>query len=141
MRTLINFGTLKIGGGQNVALNFLHAFFSLNINTKRVYFFVAKGSQIHEFLLKHAPDRIYAVPANPVKRILFEVFVSRYFLRRHKIRIIYSYFGFGLFPRNYKQIIGSVDSNLYYPEVNFWEGYKGINLLIKQFIDWYRKFG
>lgn len=64
--------------------------------------------------------------------------MSKRILEKNKIDIIYSYFGIGLFP---KYISGSADSNLYFPEIDFWSHYKGIARFKKKLIDIYRIYG
>lgn len=141
MKILLNFSTLKKGGGQNVALNFLYCFLEIKNHEDNYYFFVAKNSAIHKLLINKGVENFTVLPYNPVKRIIFEVFKSGKVLKKNKIDIIYSYFGFGLFPKHIIQITGSVDSNLYYPEIKFWDGYKGLSLLILKIIDKYRLYG
>jgi len=141
MRTLINFSTLKSGGGQNVALNFLTEFINKFSKCDNYYFFVARNSDIHYFLISKNQTNYIVLPGNPLKRILYEIFLSRAVLKKLNIDIIYSYFGFGLFPKKYLQITGSVDSNLYYPEIDFWKGNKGLKLWTKNIIDRYRVYG
>lgn len=140
MKVLINFSTLKIGGGQNVALNFLYHFHEHGIEHD-LYFFVAEGSECMKFLEKNGYDNFHCLPSNPVKRIFFELFNSKKLLDKIKPDLIYSYFGFGLFSREYKQVVGSADSNLFFPEVDFWADYKGIGRLKKDLIDSYRIYG
>ena len=71
-------------------------------------------------------------------------FFSNYFWIFHikktnQIDIIYSLFGIGLYPKYCKQISGSADSNIFFPEINFWSHYSGIERLKKKkLIDNYR---
>ena len=51
MKILINLSTLKKGGGQNVALNFLFSLKNLASTDQDFYFFVAKDSAAHKYLL------------------------------------------------------------------------------------------
>lgn len=141
MKIMINFSTLKSGGGQNVGMNFLYSIFETNLIRKNFYFFVAENSAIHNFLkLKNYSD-YYVVSRNPIKRIIFEIFLSHKILSNNNIDIIYSYFGIGFFPKDIPQVSGSADSNLYFPEINFWSDYKGISRIKKKLIDKYRIWG
>ncbi len=101
LKVLVNLSTLKKGGGQNVALNFLHALENVHVKNTKFFFFVAEGSLIHDLLKSHNMFNFHAVSQNPIKRILFEIFSSGKFLRENKIDIIYSYFGFGLFDKDH----------------------------------------
>lgn len=141
IKVLINLSTLKSGGGQNVALNFLHALEYVHVKNTKFFFLVAQDSLIHDLLKSHNMFNFHAVSQNPIKRILFEIFSSGKLLRENKIDIIYSYFGFGLFDKDIPQVSGSADSNLYFPEIDFWEGYHGISRIKKSIIDNYRIWG
>jgi glycosyltransferase involved in cell wall biosynthesis len=81
------------------------------------------------------------VSRNPCMRILQELSSVRFFLKNNNIQTIYSYFGFGLFGVNVRQIVGSADSNLYFPEINFWKSEKTYEKAIRWLIDKYRIFG
>lgn len=143
MNILINFSMLKKGGGQNVALNFLYSLKNINTQGMVFYFIVAKNSRIHQFVENKYDWKYSVFPSNPVLRILCELLFSGIILKKNKIEIIYSYFGYGMYPCKIPQITCSADSNLYYPEYDFWreEGYKGLNLFLKKIIDWYRISG
>jgi glycosyltransferase involved in cell wall biosynthesis len=141
MNILINFSTLKAGGGQNVAMNFLYEIFKINNIKHTLFYFVAKNSLPHKFLEEKNYKYYYIVSSNPIKRIFFEFTQSKYIIEKWNIDVIYSYFGFGLFPKKYKQIVGSADSNLYFPEINFWNDYKVLETLKRYLIDQYRIFG
>lgn len=141
LNIVINFGTLKSGGGQNVAMNFLAAIEEVAVENIELYYFVAKGSAPHRYLEQQGYQNYFVVPCSPVKRILFEWLGSKRVLNKKKIDIIYSYFGFGFFPKKIPQVIGSADSNLYFPDIDFWEEYKGLALLKRRLVDAYRKIG
>ncbi|MGK0254634.1 MAG: hypothetical protein ACI9OE_002139 [Mariniflexile sp.] len=144
MKLGINLSTLKVGGGQNVALNFLMEIHKKDLSYLKeldLFFFVANGSASHQFLADNGYCNFKVLSSNPILRILYELFCSGKLIKIEKIKLIYSYFGFGLFPKKTPQIIGSVDSNLYYPEIDFWSDYKGISKIKKRLIDRYRLFG
>lgn len=138
INVLINLSTLKKGGGQNVGLNFLYSLLSIDRKRYSFHFFVANGSKIHRYLSDRGDVDFTIAPANPVKRILFEMFVSKYILNKKNIDIIYSYFGLGLFDKKIPQVSGSADSNLFFPEIDFWQEYKGLNRIKKKVVDQYR---
>lgn len=141
MNLLINLSTLKKGGGQNVGLNFIQSLKSRNFTGVNTFFVVVQNSEIHKILKNYNENRIVFMPSNPVKRILKELFLGGSIVRKHKIDIIYSYFGYGIYPKKVLQISGSADSNLFFPEVNFWEHYSGIKLTGKKIIDHFRIWG
>lgn len=141
MRILINFATLKKGGGQNVGLNFING---LNINKypEIEFFFAAcKDTQIEKSLIEKGYHNIISLPPSPVKRIFKEkTFVSKYIKQKH-IDVVYTCFGYSFINKSICQICGVADSNLLFPEIDFWEGYTGIKKLKKHLIDSYRKYG
>lgn len=141
MKIALNFSALKKGGGQNVALNFLLSF--VGRSYKDDYFFMAaKDTKIEKFLSARFPkDRILLLSPNPILRMLEEMTCARSFLKRNHVDVIYSYFGFGLFTKSIPQIMGSADSNLFFPEINFWSQYSGLKLVGKKLIDAYRVYG
>lgn len=138
MNILINFSTLKSGGGQNVGLNFIS---TLSSESDKYFFLVAKNSLIHKFLIDNGYESFKTTPNNPFARIIFELFYSRKILTTYEIDVIYSYFGYGLFPKSIPQIIGAADSNLFFSEIDFWKGYRGFPLLKKRLVDKFRIWG
>jgi glycosyltransferase involved in cell wall biosynthesis len=141
MNILVNLATLKKGGGQNVGLNFIYSICNTNYNNYNFYFVVVKNSDIHKTLVKNAVNNIFFMPSNPIKRMLMEILKGKKIISENKIDIIYSYFGYGLYPKKCPQISGSADSNLFFPEIDFWNHYSGIKRFIKDLIDKYRIWG
>lgn len=141
MKLILNFSTLKQGGGQNVAFNFLDCMIGDEKSDIDYYFFVAKDSSIHSLLaMNFSQDKIFSYSTNPIVRILQELLFGTYNIWKIKPSVVYSYFGSGFYITNVPQIIGSADSNLYYPRIDFWEHYKGFGKLKKILIDKYRIF-
>jgi glycosyltransferase involved in cell wall biosynthesis len=138
LNILINFSTLKKGGGQNVAMNFLIEIDKINTSNYNFFYFVAKNSTPHTFFLESGYKNFYVVSDNPYKRIFFEITQSKFLLKNLNIDIIYSYFGAGLFNKKIPQVSGNACSNLYFPEIDFWSNYKGLPRLKKKIIDSYR---
>lgn len=141
MKLLINFSSLKKGGGQNVAMNFLYHIESNSYDGVEFYFWVAEDSEPHRFLKSNGFRNFLVLPQNPFLRILFEATYCRFWIKKFNVDVVYSYFGYSFLSLNTKQISGSADSNLYYPEIDFWSDCSGIRLLMKKLIDWYRVFG
>jgi len=141
MNILINFSTLKSGGGQNIAMNFLYAYNNLTFTNINIFYFVAKNSEPHKFLQKIDANNYYVLPKNPIKRIFFEKFLSYKILNKLKIDIIYTYFGYGFFPKRYLQVSGVAVSNIFFPEIDFWAEYNKVNKIKKYLIDQYRIYG
>ncbi len=138
MKILFNFSFLKAGGGQNVALNFLS---SIDVSNQNYFFLVVKDSLIHKYLSKANYGNFKVVNKNPIIRIFWELLNGNRFIKDYNFQIIYTYFGYSLFPKKIPQVIGAADSNLFFPKINFWNEYRGIHLLIKKLIDFYRVYG
>lgn len=140
MNILINFATLKAGGGQNVALNFLHGLSEINVDGNSYYFLVVRNSQIHEFLKTNKQNNIITITAIPTIRVLLEYFKFPSIFKNLKIDIIYTYFGYGLFRTDIPQVCGVAVSNVFFPEIKFWHG-DLFNVHIRKMIDKYRIYG
>lgn len=141
MNILVNLATLKKGGGQNVGLNFIYSICNINYPNCNFYFVVVENSDIHTTLVKNGISAIHFMPSNPIKRMINEFLFGKKILQQHRIDIIYSYFGYGLYPKKYPQISGSADSNLFFPEIDFWKHYSGLKRAVKYLIDQYRIWG
>ena len=137
MRILFNFSFINSGGGQNVALNFIE---DLEFN-KDYFFLVIKNSKTHMLLKSKNFENILFTYNNRLLRLFFEFIYGKRILNKNKIEIIYTYFGYSFFPKKIPQVIGAADSNLFFPEINFWEGYHGIRLFFKKLIDKFRIYG
>lgn len=141
LRILVNFAPLKQGGGQTVALNFLQSIDRAMPEDLSIHYLVARGSQLNRFLAQHPAMDYSVAPTNPVARILFEVLFGGRLLTRYCIDGVYTYFGYAWFPPKWPQISGSADSNLYFPEINFWSDYSAARRVLKAVIDRYRLAG
>lgn len=138
MNILINMATLKIGGGQNVAFNFLLGLERLQLDGVKLHFLVARNSALHHFMVNHGNLKFSLAPKNPVLRIIYEILVGPFLLMRYKIDLVYSYFGYAVFPTRVPQVAGSADSNIYFPEIDFWREYGGFQKAKRWLVDQYR---
>lgn len=143
MNVLINFSTLKKGGGQNVALNFLHSFLRLPFREESDFYYVVSRGSVLEKILKEngLADKTVIVSANPLIRIIQEIFASNTILKKYHIDIVYTYFGYALYPKKMPQVTGCAVSNVFYPEIDFWSHYHGIKRWVKDITDRYRIWG
>lgn len=139
---LINMGPLKKGGGQNVGLNFIYSLSDFDWPNLDLYFVVASGSKIHDVLSSSDfSNNLIVVSSNPFVRLIDEMTKVRSFIKKNNIDLTYTYFGFALIGSNNKQVIGSADSNLYFPEINFWQGEGFFKRILRFCIDRYRIYG
>ena len=141
MKVLLNLSTLKKGGGQNVALNFLDALGRADSKQIEFHYVVVKNSSIHKFLNSMGLKNISFMPENPILRIIKEFLLAKSIIRINNIDIVYTYFGIGLYPKSIPQVSGSADSNIFFPEINFWSDYSKLKKYIKKIIDKYRIWG
>ena len=74
-------------------------------------------------------------------RILQEIFILSFRVSQKNTDIIYSYFGYGFIFGNFTQVSGAADSNLYFPEINFWEQESFFNKIKRYLVDKYRIYG
>ena len=141
MKCLINFATLKSGGGQNVGLNFLTGLNQISTNDIQFYFLTAKGSSIHKELLKDPNNVIFSFSTNPVFRILQEIFILPSIVRKNNIDIVYTYFGYAALSKKIPQVSGVAVSNVFYPEISFWDNYGIFGKFKRNIIKKYWVFG
>lgn len=139
-RFLVNFAALKQGGGQNVAMNFLHAVVRDPSLLKGIEldFIVARNSAPHRYLSTAPEARFFVFSRNPLIRVLQEMFWGSYIIAIRRYDAVYSYFGSAFYFGRTPQVCGSADSNLFFPEIDFWHHYRGLTRLKKRIVDLYR---
>ena len=135
---MINMATLKKGGGQNVGLNFIDSIRRVSPNLGGYHFVVSKDSELEFYLKNMQIKSVTSVSSNPIFRLIWEVFRGNKLIRNEKIYAVYTIFGIGLYPKRIPQISGSADSNIFFPEVDFWEHYRGVERFKKWLIDRFR---
>lgn len=140
MHILLNLSNLKSGGGHNVAYNFLLSLDDFESNVTFTYY-VASDSPLHHFLLRKKVSHLYVAPRNPLLRLLIDLSIGSFLLAFSDIDIIYTYFGFSPFITFKPQVSGIADSNLFYPDINFWNRFTGLSLFGKRLVDFYRLAG
>ena len=122
-------------------MNFLLGLEGIDLGSKKLFFVVANNSAPFDYLAKTGAFKFCVSPRNPISRVLFELIYLPIWIGRNNIEIVYTYFGSSFILNRVKQICGSADSNIYFPEINFWVHYKGLNLIKKRLIDAYRIWG
>lgn len=140
-KILINTIINKAGGGQKVAFNFVNGL-SKYFPCESIIVLCIENSPIHQLLKDSSQIEVHTVKdMNTIQRIAWEISFGRAFLRKIQPDIIYTIFGYPLFPKKYIQVIGEADSNLFFPEIDFWQDYSKSRRIIKALIDTYRKIG
>jgi glycosyltransferase involved in cell wall biosynthesis len=116
---LLNFSPLKSGGGHTVAFNFVKSLKEIN-ELNNFIFFAAKGSAISQFLVDNNVI-LFQLSCVPFLRIIQEFIIVPFVIVKYDLNLIYSYFHYCFFIGKTKQIVGCADSNLFYPDVDFWK--------------------
>jgi len=101
-------------------------------------FFCAKGSKIHDCLIQNNVSNIYTSPPSALKRILWQKVIAPRELKKLKPDVIYQIFGYSAYPKKYCQVCGEADSNLFFPEVDFWCELPKWKKIFKKWKDLYR---
>lgn len=141
MKILVNLSMLKRGGGQTVALNFVDVIPSIN-SEDVFYFAVCRNTELDEAVKRVVKStQIIYLSHNPYIRIFQERTLLEYYLSKNHIDVVYTYFGYTNIDKRIPQVSGVADSNLFFPDIDFWEGYSGIVRLYKKMIDSYRVHG
>lgn len=136
VRILLNLMSIKSGGGQQVASNFINH--ANKFEEFELYYLVTRDSLMSQKLLNQPANKIILVPRNLFSRFWMVNFELRRFVKNNKIDIIYTLFGPGIAFKNIISVTGCAYSNLFFPEINFWSDYSGIGKLKKKLIDRYR---
>ncbi len=138
MKILINTLSLRAGGGQKVGYNIV-SYLLANKNRYLAfdfYFLCAKNSKLYDLLLAKKEKNIAVLNlSNKFDYLVNYFFKIPNLLKKINPVVIYSIFGYPLRPKKYCNIIGEAASNIFFPEINFWEDYKGFSLAKKKFID------
>ena len=139
MNVLLNIFPVRAGGGQQVANNFIKVIAQNNFG-HTWYIFVGKDSELHRQALQLLPhENILPMPYSYRARIFNRRLLRRY-VTENQIDIIYNYAPI-LSIKGIPQVVRTVYSNLYFPEINFWADYPLITRLKKSIIDYFRLKG
>jgi hypothetical protein len=96
--------------------------------------YVGEGSELHTLTRRFFPtERILAIPYSYKKRILNFRLLQAY-VRNNSIDIVYNYAPV-LPVKGVPQVVRSVYSNLYFPEIDFWKDYSVFQRIKKSLID------
>ncbi len=133
MNILLNVSSVRSGGGQQVASNFLLQLAQNDGFGHNWTILAGTGTRLHEQATElNLQTEICDI--SYLKRYTFEKKALKKLLRDRKIDIIYNYAP--CFKNiDTPQVIRSVFSNLYFPEINFWTGHSPAKRLLKKAID------
>lgn len=135
MNVLINLIPIKKGGGQQVATNFVIQ--TLKRRDVVPTFLVTEGTNIHR-LLEKEKSNLVIIKDSIRHRVAFQLLELNNVIEKYEINIIYTLFGPGLHSSKVKSVTGSAYSNIYFPEIPFWEEYPIVQRIKRSIIDRYR---
>jgi len=138
MNILLNFYPVRAGGGQQVASNFMKIIAN-NPYNHNWFIFAGTGSELDILAKSLMPEsRILSLEYSYKNRLLKNGAIKE-FLKKNKIDIIYSYGPIlNISNNSIPQVLRSVYSNLYFPEIDFWKGNSRFTKLKKKLIDRFR---
>lgn len=128
--TLIDFSSIKSGGGLQLSMNFISE------NSGSYTFVVSKS--LYEYLVSLGIGGDYIVmPNNPFHRFIKEyTFLKREIKKRHFSKS-YTFFGPGL-PLDLKNIVSVAYPIVCYPDSKYWHYVPYKEKVIKSFFNWFR---
>lgn len=139
MKILLNVYPVQSGGGQQVASNFIKIIAN-NSYGHNWYVFVGEGSELDRLATSIISDnRILRIPYSYSKRLTAGNAIKN-FINKNAIDIVYNYAP-KLPSQHLPQVVRSVYSNLYFPEIPFWTGYGLFETIKKKIIDYFRLRG
>lgn len=121
MRILLNLISIKSGGGQQVAFNFIKQISSLDKEELEYYVLVTENTKIHEYCVqKGLEEKLLVIGNNLFERLIFTEFKIKKTVKELSIDLIYTLFGISINNTNAISVVGNAYSNLFFPEIKFW---------------------
>ncbi|WP_162425987.1 glycosyltransferase family 4 protein [Pontibacter pudoricolor] len=139
MNILINLIPIKKGGGQQVATNFIEHISQASDMGFNIYVCCTENTEIHRLLVNADIEKVFAVNNSLLSRAVFSYKEYYTIIYKHSIDVVYTMFGPSLpKAKEVLTVVGCAYSNIFYPEVNFWEKWPLKKRLIAKAIDYYR---
>lgn len=139
MKILINLISIKSGGGQKVALNFIEQ----SVKTKTIddiEFLVTSNTKVHDRLRAIDRFKVVDIGSSFMCRLFFQYYKLPKYIDIFGINIVYTLFGIGINNTKAISVVGSAYSNIYYPEIKFWPTKNIFKYLFYKARDKYRLF-
>jgi len=140
-RAILNLIPINSGGGQRQAMNFLEHLSSRSPGERGQWLiFAGEGTTIHHWLEEQSSLQFRVFKSNYIRRFLIDIRRTRNAVRDFQPDVI---FHFTTAWKNIEipQVVRSVYSNIYFPEVSFWPRRPILNFWKKKLIDWFRLSG
>jgi glycosyltransferase involved in cell wall biosynthesis len=137
MKIILNFIPLKSGGGVQVGLDFI-AQAILHGKQHEWYLVATEGTPFGKVSGTCNLKLAKTIQASMLHRLWFEYVGCRKLVRKIEADLIYTQFGPHWPGAKLINIVGCAYSNLFYPEINFWERLPLIKRMIRMGIDFIR---
>lgn len=119
---LLDFSSIREGGGCQLALNFLEGISSTEFREHQLFITVPDTGPLSQFNFEGYEVEFIRVPQKPVMRAYFEYWVIQSMIRKYKINYIFTFFGPGLpHPKNVRSIVGVAYPIICYDDSPFWK--------------------
>jgi glycosyltransferase involved in cell wall biosynthesis len=140
MRVVLNVIPVNSGGGQQQALNLL-SFLTRNHKYRENWLIlVGDGSVLHQWLINDSSLRFAVFKTGYINRFFLDYISIRKTIRLFEPNIVF-HFTTAWRGVAIPQVVRTVYSNLYFPEINFWNKKPRITYWKKILIDKVRLFG
>jgi hypothetical protein len=137
MNILVNLLSIKSGGGQKVAFNFVKE--TSQINSKHnIHYIVTRDTWIANYLETSNIKNVVHVEQSLVSRMWFHYITAFKIVNLNKIDVIYTLFGISINNTNAMSVVGSAYSNIYYPNEPFWPRTNKVKYMLFRIRDYYR---
>jgi glycosyltransferase involved in cell wall biosynthesis len=138
LRIIINLLPIAVGGGLQVANEFVRQL-SADTNSDIKWLMIKRNSNQNSLSICSNVD-IIEVEDNLISRMKFELFSYRTVFEKFEPDAVFTLFGTSLYKTKALKINGIAYSNLFYPEIDFWQREKMLNKILKSIIDKYRLY-
>lgn len=122
IRLLIDFGSIKTGGGAQLATNFLNFMKEYPADVEKIYLLIPELGPLSQHIDASRYDGVLIYPNSYWKRKLFELTTLRTFVSENRIDVFYTFFGAGIpAPKGVRSIISVAYPIICYPDSLYWK--------------------
>jgi glycosyltransferase involved in cell wall biosynthesis len=122
IRLLIDLGSIKTGGGAQLATNFLTFMKDYPADVEKVYLLIPELGPLSQHIDRSRYDDVLTYPDSYWKRKLFELTTLRDFVAKNGINVFYTFFGSGIpAPKGVRSIVSVAYPIICYPDSPFWK--------------------
>lgn len=122
IRLLIDFGSIKTGGGAQLATNFLNFMREYPADVEKVFLLIPELGPLSQHIDTSRYDGVLIYPNSYWKRKLFELTTLRNFVKEHRVDVFYTFFGAGIpAPRGVRSVVSVAYPIICYPDSLYWK--------------------